>query len=174
MKIHHPSNTIDYFLTETRSQLVAYSQMADMKANILLSMSAVLGTLAAANLSDPAWILPDIVLVVFLMVSVLLALLAVIPNLRLVRRAKHSTRDPDFNTLFFAHFARVPYSDYAAHMEEVMNDPSRVYEAQVREIHSAGVYLQETKFRFIKYGYIVFFLGLVLSVAVRVAELFWR
>ena len=68
----------------------------------------------------------------------------------------------------------MPYSDYVAHMEEVMNDPSRVYEAQVREIHSAGVYLQETKFRFIKYGYIVFFLGLVLSVAVRVAELFWR
>jgi hypothetical protein len=174
MKIHHPSNTIDYLLTETRSQLVAYSQMADMKANILLSMSAVLGTLAAANLSDPAWILPDIVLVTFLMAAVLLALLAVIPNLRLVRTAKHSTRDPDFNTLFFAHFAAVPYEDYAAHMEQVMNDPSRVYEAQVREIHSAGVYLQATKFRYIKYGYLVFFAGLILSVAVRIAELLWR
>ena len=171
MKIEHPSNTIDYLLTETRSQLVAYSQMADMKANILLSMSAVLGTVAAANLSDPAWLIPDLVLVGFLMASVLLALMAVIPNLRIVRRGTHKTTDPDFNSLFFVHFANVPYEAYAAHMESLMNDPSRVYEAQVREIHSAGVYLHGTKFRYIKYGYLVFFSGLILSVLTRMAEL---
>lgn len=167
-----PSPHIDYMLTETRSQLVNYSQMADMKANILLSMSAVLATIAAGQLSDPNWVLPTLVLVACLMVSVLLSLLAVIPSLRLVRPTKRSTRDPSFNTLFFADYSQVPYAEYLAHMQEVMSDSNRVYEVQVREIHSAGTYLHATKFRFIKYGYIVFFAGLVLSILTRVAELF--
>jgi hypothetical protein len=173
MKIPAPNNYIDYTLTETRSQLVKYSQMADNKANILLSMSAVLATLAAAKLADPVWIVPTIVLIAFLMASVFLSLLAVIPSLRLVRRpTKLSTRDPNFNTLFFADYSQVTYEEYLAHMEEVLSDPGRAYEAQVREIHSAGKYLHATKFRYIKYGYIVFFIGLISSILIRVLEVF--
>ena len=173
MKIPAPNNYIDYALTETRSQLVNYSQMADNKANILLSMSAVLATIAAGKLDDPEWIVPDIVLITSLMAAVFLALLAVIPSLRLVRRpVQRSVDDRDFNSLFFADFSQVSFEEYRAHMEHVLADPGRTYEAQVREIHSAGRYLHATKFRYIKYGYIVFFAGLIVSIAIRVIEQF--
>ena len=37
MNIEQPRSQIDYMLRETRNQLVNFSQMADIKANILLS-----------------------------------------------------------------------------------------------------------------------------------------
>lgn len=168
MNIREPSAHIDYMLYETRTQLVMFSQMADSKANILLSISSVLVTLALAKLTEPAWTLPIIVLVVFLLGAIFFALLAVIPSMNLLRSKKLDTRDPNFNTLFFGDYSRVPYREYLEHMEEVMNDPGRVYEAQVREIHSAGVYLQKTKYNYIKYGYILFFVGILFSLALFV------
>lgn len=166
MNIRKPSAHIDYMLYETRTQLVLFSQMADTKANILLSIASVLVTIAMSKLTDPAWAVPVIVLVFFLLGAIFFALLAVIPSMNLLRPKKLNTRDPNFNTLFFGHFSRVPYPEYLAHMEEVMNDPGRVYEAQVREIHSAGVYLQKTKYNYIKYGYILFFTGIISSATI--------
>ena len=172
MNIEQPRSQIDYMLRETRNQLVNFSQMADIKANILLSISSVLTTLAIARLTDPAWTFSIIVLVVCLLGSIFFALLAVIPSIRLLRPARKSTKDLDFNTLFFGDYSLVSYDEYLAHMEEVMNDPNRLYEVQVREIYSAGKYLQNTKFNYIKYGYILFFVGLFLSIIIYLIQSF--
>ncbi len=171
MHIEQPRSQIDYMLRETRNQLVSFSQMADIKANILLSISSVLTTLSIAKLTDPSWTLPIVVLVICLLGSIFLALLAVIPSMRLLRRGKLNTKDPNFNTLFFGDYALISYEEYLAHMEEVMNDPDRLYEVQVREIYSAGKYLQNTKFNYIKYGYILFFIGLLSSVIIYSIQL---
>lgn len=172
MNIRKPGAHIDYMLYETRTQLVLFSQMADSKANILLSISSVLVTIALGKLTDPAWTLPVMVLEFFLLGAIFFALLAVIPSMNLLRPKKLSTRDPNFNTLFFGDYSRVPYPEYLEHMEDVMSDPGRVYEAQVREIHSAGVYLQKTKYNYIKYGYILFFIGIISSAALFFISVF--
>jgi len=172
MQIQQPRSQIDYMLRETRNQLVKLSQMADMKANILLSVSSVLVTIAITKLTDPMWVRPIVTLVLFLLAAIFYALLAVIPSMRLSRRVKKSTKDPDFNTLFFGDYALVPYEEYLEHMEEVMNDSNRVYEVQVREIYWAGKYLQSTKYNYIKYGYILFFIGALSSVILYLLEVF--
>jgi hypothetical protein len=170
MHIQEPRSQIDYMLRETRNQLVNFSQMADIKANILLSISSVLTTITIAKLTDPTWTLPVVILVVFMLGAIFCALLAVIPSMRLLRSAKKSTKDPDFNTLFFGDYALVSYEEYLSHMREVMNDVDRLYEVQVREIYSAGCYLQNTKFNYIKYGYILFFIGVLSSVIVYIVQ----
>ncbi len=170
MHIQEPRSQIDYMLRETRNQLVNFSQMADIKANILLSISSVLTTITIAKLTDPTWSLPAVILVVFMLCAIFYALLAVIPSMRLLRHPKRSTNDPDFNSLFFGDYARVSYEEYLSHMEEVMNDVDRVYEVQVREIYSAGRYLQNTKFNYIKYGYILFFMGVLSSVIIYIFQ----
>lgn len=48
-------------------------------------------------------------------------------------------------------------------MEEVMNDPSRVYGAQVREIYLLGTFLAKKKYRFLRLGYLSFITGLFAS-----------
>jgi hypothetical protein len=170
MNIKEPRSQIDYMLRETRSQLVNFSQMADIKANILLSISSVLTTIAIAKLTDPSWTLPVAILVLFMLGAIFCALLAVIPSMRLLRPASKRANDPEFNTLFFGDYALVSYDEYLAHMETVMNDPNRLYEVQVREIYSAGKYLQNTKFNYIKYGYLLFFIGLLSSVIIYLIQ----
>jgi len=54
-------------------------------------------------------------------------------------------------------------------MEDVMNDPSKVYEAQVREVYILGIYLARNKYRFIRWAYIAFIAGLLASAIVLVA-----
>lgn len=171
MNIKQPSPQIDYMLIETRGQLVSFSQMADNKANILMSISSVLATLAFSKLSDAAWTIPVIVLVLCLLGSIFFALMAVVPSMQLLRPEKKNTKDASFNTLFFGDYTLVSYSDYLAHMEEVMNDSNRLYEVQVQEIYLAGKYLQNTKFNHIKYGYVLFFVGLLLSASIYVVQL---
>lgn len=166
MHVEHPRNDIDYMLSESRSQLLNLSQMADLKANILLSIASVITTVAIAKYTDPTWSMPVVVLVIFLMGAIFCALMTVVPSMRLLRPRKITVNDPNFNSLFFGDFALVPYKDYIGHMEGVLNDSNRIYEAQLREIYYAGKYLHSKKFVYVKYGYILFFLGVLSSVII--------
>ena len=44
-----------------------------------------------------------------------------------------------------------------------MNDPSRTYEAQVREIYLLGCFLAEKKYRYLRFAYLSFLTGLFAS-----------
>ncbi|MCP5096734.1 MAG: hypothetical protein GY943_14370 [Chloroflexi bacterium] len=44
-----------------------------------------------------------------------------------------------------------------------MSDPAHTYEAQVREVYDLGVFLGKKKYRFIRYAYSAFILGLIVS-----------
>jgi hypothetical protein len=68
-----------------------------------------------------------------------------------------------FNLLFFGDFVRMPYADFEKSMEEILNDPSRAYEAQVREIYTLGLFLATKKYRFLRLAYLTFLSGLLAS-----------
>jgi len=169
MHIQNPRTEIDDLLHQTRNQLVMYSQMADTKANILLSISSVLATISITRISDPLLRLPIVALIIFMVGAIFFSLLAVIPNINL-HYTKKKTADPDFNALFFGDYAFVPYKEYLALMEKILNDSDLVYEEQVREIYFAGKYLQSTKYNYIIYGYILFFVGVISSVVIYLVQ----
>jgi sensor histidine kinase YesM len=165
MHINHPAPEIDYMLYETRNELIDFSQMADTKANILLSISSVLATISITKFTEPDFTVPIVILVVFMLGAIFFSLLAVTPSINLPHHKKKRVTDPDFNALFFGDYSSVSYEEYLGLMEQVMNDSDRVYEAQVREIYSAGKYLQRTKYNYIKFGYFLFFAGMISSIA---------
>jgi len=166
MHISEPRPQINDMLRETRANLVRFSQMADTKANILLSISSVLLTISLTKVTDPAFTLSVTVLVGFLLVTIFFALITVIPNFKVFRHKKRSTKDPDYNPLFFGDYVDTPYAEYAGHLEEIMNDSDRTYEAMIKEIYYAGIYVQKTKYNVLKYGYTFFFIGLIASTAI--------
>ena len=170
MQIKEPRVQLDHALLQSRRQLIDYSIMADTKANILLSVSSVIATLVLTRVTDPKLMSAALVLLGFLLPTVLMALLTLIPNIRIFRRQKRSVTDPDFNPFFFGDYTRIKYDDYMTHMEEVLNDPSRTYEVQVKELYFAGQYLQNTKYNYVKLGYIFFFIGIISSTIVYVME----
>ena len=88
------------------------------------------------------------------------------PEVRRTPRGAQAAPDihsPNFNLLFFGNFGMLDYDEFARAMEEVINDPAKVYEAQVREVYTLGVYLARNKYRFIRWAYLTFILGLFVS-----------
>lgn len=170
MKVHEPRPQLDHMLRETRIHLISFSQMADTKANILLSISSVLLSISLTRISDPRFAGALVVLVGFLLITIFLALMTVIPKVQGFRYKKHSVHDPNYSPLYFGDYADIPYEEYTQNMEEIMNDSNRTYETMVKEIYYSGVYLVKNKYRYIRLGYIFFFAGLIVTTLILFIE----
>ena len=163
MHIHEPRQQLDHMLRQTRMNLVAFSQMADTKAHIILSIASVLLTLSLTRIADPAFTLSLAGLDLFLLVTIFFALLTVIGKLKVFDRKRHSVNDPDYSPLFFGDYDDIPYEEYARNFAEIMNDSDATYEVMVKDIYFAGTYLLRTKYRYIRFAYLCFFAGLIVS-----------
>lgn len=172
MHIQEPRAQLDHMLRETRLHLVSFSQMADTKANILLSISSVLLSISLTRVSDPRFTGGLVVLVGFLLITIFLALLTVIPRILGFGHKKVSVHDPNYTPLYFANYADLSYDEYAKDFEEIMNDSDRTYEIMVKEIYYSGVYLVKNKYRYVRLGYMSFFAGLIVSTFIFFVENF--
>src|SRR5215510_4070830 len=122
MQIKEPRAQLDHMLRQTRNNLVTFSQMADTKAHILLSLSSVLLSLSLTQVHDPRFMVSVISLDFFLLITVYFALLTVVGKVRVFNRRKHSIKDPDYSPLFFGNYGDIPYNEYAEDFANIMND----------------------------------------------------
>jgi hypothetical protein len=172
MHIHEPRQQLDHMLRQTRMNLINFSQMADVKAHILLSLSSVLLSLSLTQILNPRFTLPLASLDVFLLITIFFALLTVIGKIKVLNRTKHSVNDVDYSPLFFGNYGDIPYDEYARHFEQIMNDSDQTYEIMVKDIYYAGAYLLKTKYKYIRLAYLSFFTGLIISVIVYFIQRF--
>ena len=161
-KIEKHGSHADHLMRATQFHLVQLSTMADMKANMLLTMSSVVISLSLPQLFRTPHLWPLYVLIGFCLVTICLATYAVMPKLPMAG-AVVDVNSPNFNPLFFGDFTRLSQQQFEATMQEIMNDPSRTYGAQVRELYLLGTYLARKKYRFLRLGYLSFIIGLFLS-----------
>ena len=172
MHIDEPRQQLDHMLRQTRNNLVAFSQMADTKAQILLSLSSVLLSLSLTQIHEPRLSLPIAGLDFFLLITIYLALLTVIGKVSVFDRRKHSVNDPDYSPLFFGNYGDVPYDEYARHFGEIMNDSDATYEIMVKDIYYAGTYLLRVKYKYMRLAYLFFLTGLIASSTIYVLQNF--
>jgi hypothetical protein len=149
---------------------VQLSSMADMKANMLLTMSSVVLTLCLPQVVRYNHLWPLYILIGFCLLTICLAAYAVMPKLPPANLPPPDPLDPSFNILFFGDFTRLSQAQFEASMEEILNDPSRAYGAQVREIYLLGTFLAKKKYRFLRLGYLSFITGLFASFAGFIIE----
>jgi hypothetical protein len=166
MQIKEPRQQLDHLLRQTRNNLVSFSQMADTKAQVLLSISSLLLSLSLAKVSDRKFTLSITALMIFLLITIFLALLSVIGRVKIIDHKKHSITDPDYSPLFFGNYGDISYDEYAKDFEEIMNDSNKSYEIMVKDIYYAGKYLLQTKYKYIRLAYLYFFTGLVITIAI--------
>lgn len=165
MKINQPGAHLDQMLRQTRAHHVQLSAMADTKANMLMTLSAVVVTLTVPHVFKPGFTWPFAVLIAFCLVTVTFAAYAVMPKSppSVKNSPPPDVNDVRFNLLFFGDFVRLDYPKFEAAMESMMNDPSRAYEAQVRELYVLGNFLAQKKYRFLRLAYLTFLIGLFAS-----------
>jgi hypothetical protein len=158
IKQHSPH--ADHLMRATQFHHVQLSAMADVKANMLLTMSSVVLTLCLPQLlkNDHLW--PLYILISFCLLTICLATYAVMPKLPPANLPAPDIQNPQFNILFFGDFTRLSQQQFESGMEEIMNDAGRTYGAQVREIYLLGTFLAKKKYRFLRLGYLAFITGL--------------
>jgi hypothetical protein len=161
-----PRSSVDNLLRTAQQHHVQLSVMADTKASILITISSIVLTIALSRASDPQLRPALLTLAAACLISLLLAIIAVLPSF-----ARRNTAQR--NILFFGHFAQMTDEEYRDEMEHILSSDALVYETAVRDIHSLGVYLYKKKYRFLRFAYVALLAGFILATVVE-AWFYWR
>ena len=165
-----PRSSVDNILRTAQQHHVQLSVMADTKASILITISSIVLTISLSRSENPQLRPALLTLASACLISLLLAIIAVLPTFAR-RRSDH--RPTEFNLLFFGHFASMTNEQYMAEMEHVLSSDALLYETAVRDIHSLGVYLYRKKYRFLRFAYVALLAGFILATVVE-AWVYWR
>lgn len=163
-----PRSSVDNILRTAQQHHVQLSLMADTKASILITISSIVLTIALSRSGDPQLRPALLTLAAACLISLLLAIIAVLPTFRQSRR-----RSLPRNILFFGHFASMSDQEYLSAMEQVLASDALLYETAVRDIHSLGIYLYRKKYRFLRFAYVALLGGFILATLVE-AVFYWR
>jgi len=158
-------NTADYSIMQAQRHHVALSQMADNKANIIITVSSIVLTLAMGRLNDPALHSGMLTLAGFTLIALLLAILAVLPKYRPLRLSDAGKLPANFNIMFFAHFAELPREEFFKLWGDALRTDAAVYEILVNDLYSIGIYLSRHKYRYLRFSYVFFLSGFLVAAA---------
>lgn len=146
------------------------SDIADTKANILLSVNAIIISLVIANLipkldnpSNDYLIYPTVVFLIFSIISMILSILATRPNVTSGEFTKEDVAKKKVNLLFFGNFHKMPLQDFEWAMKELIKDKEYVYNSLTKDLYFLGVVLNR-KYKLLRWTYTFFMIGMILSV----------
>lgn len=147
----------DYALRNTQQHLVQLSAQADLKASIVMTVSAVLIGVAAARASNDDMLWGIVAFAIVLAGALLWAVLAIMPG-------KGGPRNrPDL--LFFTDAAALSRDDYAQRMANLLGDDGRLYRVMVDNLHDHSVFLVQHKYRYLRFAYMWFMAAFVAGAA---------
>ncbi|HEY6504156.1 MAG TPA: Pycsar system effector family protein [Chitinophagaceae bacterium] len=147
---------------------VSLSQMADSKANIMISVNTiVLSILVSVLLGKlqyyPQFIIPTIILALVCLTAIIFAILATRPNVTRGTFSKEDVQQKKVNLLFFGNFHKMDLPDYDWGMKELMNDREYLYGSMIKDIYFLGKVLAK-KYKRLRSSYTVFMFGLIIAV----------
>lgn len=172
------SKGIQTMLRLTSENHLKLSDMADHKANILISVNAIiisviLGVLMRKLEEEPALTIPTIIFLLVSVTTIVIAILATRPKVSGGTFTEQDVIDKKTNLLFFGNFYKAPLEQYDTAMRKMMKDPDYLYGALIKDIYMLAVVLGR-KYRLIRIAYYIFMVGIVVSVAAfAIAVLFF-
>ena len=177
-KNESPERGIQTLYRVTLRNHIKLSDIADTKANILLSVNAIIISLALANLipkldapSNKHLLFPSLILVLFSVASIILSIMSTQPNITGGEFTKEQVDKKKVNLLFFGNFYKMPYEKYQNAIDQVIEDKEYVYKMLTKDLYLLGVVLKR-KYTLLQITYIVFTIGIILSVIAFIIA-FW-
>ena len=147
------------------------SNIADTKANILLSVNAIIISLALSNLlpkldnpSNAHLLIPTIIFVIFTVISIVLSIIATRPNITGGKFTKQDVANKKVNLLFFGNFHQMKLEDFEWGISEMMEDKEYLYGSLTKDLYFLGLVLNR-KYKILRITYTVFMIGIIVSVA---------
>jgi len=169
-KVELPERGIETMFRVALRNHITLSDIADTKANILLSVNAIIISLALSNLlpkldnpSNQYLIYPTIIFILFTVASIVLSVLATRPNITKGEFTKQDVADKKVNLLFFGNFHQMKLDDFEWAMEEMMKDRDYLYGSLTKDLYFLGLVLNR-KYNILRLTYTVFMIGIIVSV----------
>ena len=156
-------NTSDYSIMAAQRHHVQLSQMADAKANIIITVSSIVLTISMGRVNDPELRASMMTLAGFTLVALLLAILAVLPKYRPLTLKDPKDLPSYFNIMFFGHFAELPRDEFCRLWADALRTDAAVYENLTNDLYSIGTYLARHKYRYLRFSYVFFLAGFVVA-----------
>lgn len=151
---------------------IALSQLADNKANMLISIDGVIISVMIAivtRLGEVSWnLLPAVFLIGGAIVSLGFAIVAARPRLGSGRVTLEQVRDGSGNVLFFGQFTTMPLDEFQQSLEALAKDPKLLYRHLGRQLYHMGESLSG-KYRRLQVAYTAFFAGMAAATIVFIA-----
>ena len=169
-KNESPERGIQTMFRVTMRNHLKLSDIADTKANILLSVNAIVISLVLSNLipkldnpSNSYLIFPTALFLLFSIISMVLSILATRPNITSGHFSKEDVTQKKVNLLFFGNFHKMTLSDYEWAIQELMKDKKYLYSSLTKDLYFLGIVL-DRKYKLLRWTYAIFMFGMILSV----------
>ncbi|SHJ55215.1 Predicted metal-dependent phosphohydrolase, HD superfamily [Maribacter aquivivus] len=167
-----PDRGIQTLYRVTLSNHLKLSDIADTKANILLSVNAIIISMALANLvpkldnpSNDYLFYPTFLFIIFSVVSMVMSIIATKPNITSGQFTEEEVTSKKVNLLFFGNFHKMKLEQYSWAMSELIKDKDYIYSSLTKDLYFLGIVL-ERKYRLLRWTYTVFMIGMIISVIV--------
>lgn len=169
-KLDLPDRGIETMFRVALRNHITLSDIADTKANILLSVNAIIISVALSNLlpkldnpSNTYLIYPTLIFLAFTVASIVLSVLATRPNVTKGQFTKEDVANKKVNLLFFGNFHQMSLNDFEWAMGEMMQDKDYLYGSLTKDLYFLGLVLNR-KYNLLRTTYTVFMIGIVISV----------
>ena len=169
-KDESPDRGVQTLYRTTLRNHIKLSDIADTKANILLSVNAIIISLALSNMipkldapSNRHLLIPTLILVIFSVASIIMSILSTRPNVTSGEFTREQVKKKQVNILFFGNFHKMKYDQYQWAINEIIYDKDYIYEALTKDLYLLGVVLNK-KYLLLRKTYTVFMVGIIVSV----------
>jgi predicted metal-dependent HD superfamily phosphohydrolase len=169
---------IQTMLRLTSQNHLKLSEMADHKANILISVnsiiiSVILSVLLRKLSEDTYLIIPTIIFLIVAVITIVIAILSTRPKINEGSFTMKEVTEKKINLLFFGNFYKASYEEYNEAMKSMMLDTDYLYGSLIKDIYYLGVVLGR-KYKLIRLAYNIFMIGIIISVvAFAIAAFFY-
>jgi len=174
-----PERSIETMFRLTSRNHLDLSAMADNKANIMISINAIILSVVVSVLvrrleEFPYLVIPTVILTLVCLITIVLSILVTRPQVALGKFSRSDIEKRKVNLLFFGNFHRMRLDDYEWAMKSMMKDEEYLHSNLIHDIYYLGVVLGK-KYRLLRICYTFFMFGFVISVmSFLVSEIFFR
>ena len=167
------SRGIETMFRTTMASHLQLSVMADMKANLMISINAIIASIMISsflrNIHEvPYLFIPSILLTLVCVLTIVFAVLSTRPNIK-----RTSVQPENGDLLFFGNFVHLSQSSYQKGIRDIMQDHDLLYNTMIDNIYIQGKVLSK-KYRLLKLSYSVFMFGFgIVLASYTIAYLFF-
>lgn len=166
-KDESPQRGVQTFYRTALRNHIKLSDIADTKANILLSVNAIIISVVLANLISKldtnaylTW--PTVIFTVFSVISMIMSIIATRPNVTRGEFTKEDVKNQKVNLSFFGNFHKMELDEFEWAITEMLKDKDYIYKALTKDLYFLGKVL-ERKYRLLRITYTVFMIGIIVS-----------